>query len=668
MNEELHYFNEDAAEQLQMMESALLDAMDKGANEEYIGTIFRAMHTIKGVAGMFSFEEIISFTHIAENLMDAVRNGKITLDENLLMLLLECKDHVGELVACAVASAPLALHTQEKDALLKATIKEYLQSPSEVSKPEQLMQESPNSNAWHISLKLKEHFFETGMDLIAIIAFLKRLGTIRTITPFFEELPTLDAINPYLPYMRFEIDFEGDVSKEEIIEVFEFVEDDVELELFSPIEAPKTQETHFEEIEPQNAVPQTQTQPVQTQAKQEKVPLETKSLQTQTKQTSNPAQSLRVDSGKIDTLIDTISEMVIANARINKYIEKYADADLEEVSMELAALLEELRSNVMNIRMVPVGDSFEKFRRVVNDVAHKLGKKINFTIQGADTELDKTVIEKIADPLLHMLRNSVDHGIELPHERVAAGKSEYGNVELRAYPESGAIVIEIEDDGKGLALDMIIAKAKAKGIIQENEELSEAQAYKLIFEPGFSTAAVISDISGRGVGMDVVKKNIEALKGEIELTSKVGKGSCFVIRLPLTLAIIDGFLFEVGQTQYIIPLDMICEVIEFTQEHFVRMQESSSFDLRGTLLPLLDVRIYYNELPSLCERRNIIVVKYGRHKMGLLVDELFGEYQTVIKPLGKLFKNAPGLYGASILGSGEIALIFDIPALFELLN
>jgi two-component system chemotaxis sensor kinase CheA len=665
MSEELHYFNEDAQEQLQMMESALLDAMDKGANDEYIGTIFRAMHTIKGVAGMFSFEEIISFTHIAENLMDAVRNGKIALDENLLMLLLECKDHVTELVSCAVASSSLTPNMQEKDELLKGIIKEYLQAPTQISTAQtQLQEENQETNLWHISLTFKEHFFETGMDFIAIIAFLKRLGTLRNVTPVLDLLPSLEAIDPHKPYLGFEIDFEGEVSKAEIVEVFEFVEDDIELNVFSSakMQEPKTQELQAEQVELQKIEPQIETKALKTQPLQEKNP-------SAAKQAVTPSQSLRVDSAKIDTLIDTISEMVIANARINKYIEKYTDADLEEVSIELGGLLEELRNNVMNIRMVPVGDSFEKFRRVVNDVAHKLGKKINFTIQGAETELDKTVIEKIADPLLHMLRNSVDHGIELPHERVAASKSEYGNVELRAYPESGAIVIEIEDDGKGLALDMILSKARAKGIIGQTQELTNAEAYKLIFEPGFSTAAVVSDISGRGVGMDVVKKNIEALKGEIELTSKVGKGSCFTIRLPLTLAIIDGFLFAVGQTHYIIPLDMISEVLEFTNEHRVNMQESNLFDLRGTLLPLLDLRTYYNELPCpMCERQNIIVVKYGRQKMGLLVDELFGEFQTVIKPLGKLFKNAPGLYGVSILGSGEIALIFDIPALFELLK
>ena len=657
MSEELQYFNEDAQEQLQMMESALLDAMDEGVNDEYIGTIFRAMHTIKGVAGMFSFDAIISFTHIAENLMDAVRNGKIELDESLLMLLLKCKDHVSSLVEYSVKSAPLPRNILDKDKLLKATISDYLQSEPDKPVPMQsLTIATTSSNLWHISLHLKEHFFETGMDLISIIAFLKHLGTLHSVSTLVENLPTLEEIDPYKPYLGFEIEFEGDVKKEDIIEVFEFVEDDIELNVFS---VDKTQKEE----------PPIQNEPIIIEDIQIKIEEIQPKKESTNKQITPISQSLRVDSSKIDILIDTISEMVIANAKINRYVEKYADVEFEEISIELGTLLEELRNNVMNIRMVQVGESFEKFRRVVNDVAHKLNKKINFTIQGGETELDKTVIEKIADPLLHMLRNSVDHGIELPEQRIQNGKPEYGMVELRAYPESGSIVIEIEDDGKGLALDAIISKARAKGIISQTQQLSDTEAYRLIFEPGFSTAEVISDISGRGVGMDVVKKNIEALKGEVELVSVVGKGSCFTIRLPLTLAIIDGFLFQVGRTNYIIPLDMVSEVIEHTTEYQVNMSDSNLFDLRGTLLPLLDVRNYYKELPcEICERKNIIVVKHGHHKIGLLVDELFGEYQTVIKPLGKLFKNAPGLYGASILGSGEIALIFDIPALFEILK
>ncbi len=662
MSEELDYFHEDAKEQLQMMESALLDAMDKGSNTEYIGTIFRAMHTIKGVAGMFSFDAIISFTHIAENLMDSVRNGKIVLGENLLMLLLECKDHVNELVNCAVESTDLPPQTLEKDKLLKSTINAYLNnSQAHLTPKESQNIETPNTNLWHISLALKDSFFDSGMDLISIIAFLKRLGTLHKVHPLLEKLPTLETIDPYKPYLSFEIEFEGDVTKETLVEVFEFVEDDIELEVFSVKEFLNTQEE--KSIEEVQQIEVSVAQPVESPK------IEPLKQELPDKKVTPVSQFLRVDSSKIDILIDTISEMVIANAKINRYVEENSAVELEEISIELSTLLEGLRNNVMNIRMVPVGESFEKFRRVVNDVAYRLGKKINFVIKGGETELDKTVIEKIADPLLHMLRNSVDHGIELPQKRVEQGKSEYGNVELRAYPESGSIVIEIEDDGKGLGLDAILAKAKAKGIITPTQQLSDAEAYKLIFEPGFSTAEVVSDISGRGVGMDVVRKNIEALKGDVELQSYVGKGSCFTIRLPLTLAIIDGFLFQVGKTNYIIPLDMVSEVIEYTQQYHVSMKDSKVFNLRGTLLPFLDVRSYYQEMScQVCERQNIIVVKYGRHKMGLLVDELLGEYQTVIKPLGKLFVNAPALYGASILGSGEIALIFDIPALFEMVN
>ena len=661
MNEELFYFNEDASEQLQMMESALLDAMDKGSNSEYIGTIFRAMHTIKGIAGMFNFETIVSFTHRAENLMDAVRNGKIELDETLLMLLLRCKDHVSSLVKSAVDSLVLSSELLKEDVELKSTIENYLHVDTHKRiTPQQNRQEiNTFSNLWHISLKLKESFFDTGMDLLAIIAFLKKIGTIHNIKPILDHIPVLSEIDPLIPYMDFEIDFEGDVDKAEIVEVFEFVEDDIVLDV-----------TPIQKIEAVSATSIESSTLLHVETPTPKISLEVEPQnEAPVKSLKNISQSLRVDSSKIDSLIDIISEMVIVNAKISRHVEQNFDPDLEEVSLEFDSLLEQLRDSVMNIRMVPVGDSFEKFRRVVNDVAHKLGKKINFTILGGDTELDKTVIEKIADPLIHMLRNAVDHGIEMPQARVQNGKDEFGKVELRTYPESGSIVIEIEDDGKGLSKEFLMEKARSKGIISAMQEMTDAQAYQLIFEPGFSTAEVISDISGRGVGMDVVKKNIEALKGRVELSSIVGEGSCFTIRLPLTLAIIDGFLFRVGKTAYIIPLDMISEVVEYTSKQKIHMLNSNLFDLRGTAVSLLDVRDFYHEQECLeCERANIIVVTYANQKMGLLVDELYGEHQTVIKSLGKLFQNAPALYGASILGSGEIALIFDIPALFEIIN
>ena len=675
MNEELQYFNEDAQEQLQLMESALLDAMDQGVNSEYIGSIFRAMHTIKGISGMFSFDTIVSFTHIAENLMDAVRNSKIDLDQELMMLLLQCKDHVSTMVRLSVDSSPYPQEVLDEDAHLKAMIQHFL-NPKKYSKPvneEQFVQTQPTvavtKKGWHLSLFLKDSFFETGMDLISILSFLRKSVTISAITPLLDILPNLKEMDPFFPYVAFEIDFEGDIDKSEIEEAFEFVEDDVELYI-TPLKndtaatAPSVQDEQEQKDESQE-FQHNQTVVPEIAVPKQDIKVES-AVEHQKMVAKAPSQSLRVDSQKIDSLIDIISEMVIANAKIARHVDEHFNTELEEISLEFDALLQQLRDNVMNIRMVPVGESFEKFRRVVSDVAHKLSKKINFTIIGGDTELDKTVIEKIADPLIHMLRNAVDHGIEAPEVRLQNNKEESGNVTLRTYPESGSIIIEIEDDGKGLSKDFLMNKAISKGIIASNQVMSEAEAFQLIFAPGFSTAEVISDISGRGVGMDVVKKNIEALKGKVELSSVVGQGSKFTIKLPLTLAIIDGFLFHVGNTSYIIPLDMVVEVVEHVQSD---KYSGDIFDLRGTPLPLLHVKDFYNEESCLdCDRQNIIVVSYGNERMGLVVDELFGEHQTVIKSLGKLFKNAPALYGASILGNGEMALIFDIPALFELVK
>jgi two-component system chemotaxis sensor kinase CheA len=589
------------------------------------------------------------------------------------MLLLKCKDHVSIMVRLSVDSSPYPQEVLDEDAHLKAMVQHYL-NPKKYPKPSGeeevsvVKQTVLVTKGWHLSLFLKDSFFETGMDLISILSFLRKSVTIQSITPLLDILPDIKKIDPFFPYIAFEIDFVGDIDKSEIEEAFEFVEDDVELYI-TPLEVEEicAQEELKTEGEEEFVEPVLEeSSVVQELIEQPKVETKIQAPTEQKTPPKAPAQSLRVDSQKIDSLIDIISEMVIANAKIARHVEENFNVELEEISLEFDALLQQLRDNVMNIRMVPVGESFEKFRRVVSDVAYKLGKKINFTILGGDTELDKTVIEKIADPLIHMLRNAVDHGIEKPDVRMQNGKEESGNVTLRTYPESGSIIIEIEDDGKGLSKEFLMNKAISKGMIAPNQIMSDSEAFNLIFAPGFSTAEVISDISGRGVGMDVVKKNIEALKGKVELSSVVGQGSKFTIKLPLTLAIIDGFLFQVGKTSYIIPLDMVVEVVEHVES---AKYSDNIFDLRGSALPLLHVREFYNEEAcEVCDRRNIIVVSYGRDRMGLLVDELYGEHQTVIKSLGKLFENAPALYGASILGTGEMALIFDIPALFELVK
>ena len=375
--------------------------------------------------------------------------------------------------------------------------------------------------------------------------------------------------------------------------------------------------------------------------------------------------SLRVDSSKIDHLINQISEMVIANAKVSQRADTLDDNELSESATILSDMLEEIRTGIMNIRMVQVGDSFNKFKRIVHDVAKKVDKEIDFEIVGGDTELDKMVVEKISDPLMHMLRNSIDHGIETPEERLSAGKSKHGNVTLKTYPDAGTIVIEISDDGRGLPKEKILNKAISNGLIEENHNLSDKEIYNLIFAAGLSTAEEVSDISGRGVGMDVVKRNIESLRGTVEIDSKPGEGSLFTIRLPLTLAIIDGFLIQSGNTKYIIPLEMIQECIELDAQYKKEMDGNEFINLRDSMLPLLDVRSYFSEDVSQSERENVVVVRYGDYKIGMMVDELFGEFQTVIKPLGEVFSNVPGISGGTILGSGEIALIFDIPKLME---
>jgi two-component system chemotaxis sensor kinase CheA len=331
----------------------------------------------------------------------------------------------------------------------------------------------------------------------------------------------------------------------------------------------------------------------------------------------------------------------------------------------MSDMLEEIRNSVMNIRMVQVQDSFIKFRRIVNDVAKKLNKNIEFHIIGGETELDKIVVEKISDPLLHMLRNSIDHGIETAEERLQTKKNPIGQVNLRAYPDAGSIVIEIEDDGKGIDKQRLLKKAIANGFVSENNKLSDKEICNLIFAAGLSTADEVSNISGRGVGMDVVRRNIEDLRGTIDVESEEGKGSKITIRLPLTLAIIDGFLVQAGKTKYILPLEMIQECIELDKDLKDSMKGNNFINLREEILPILDIRTHFKEEITKQIRENIIVVRYGNLSMGLQVDELFGEHQTVIKPLGDIFENVKGISGGSILGSGEVALIFDIPALME---
>ena len=692
MQEELSLFYEDATEQLQIMENALLDAKDGTDDMDKIGEIFRAMHTIKGTAGMFEFNSIVSFTHIAENLLDDVRSGNTKLDSNLSTLFMEVKDNTLQMVECCVNEQdfPNELNLQTFD--LSKQLSSFLEEDEntvELEVQEELtnIEVNQSDDLWHISLRFDEDFFNSGMDIISIFRFFNKMGEIQINTAIIETIPNIENIDCLKTYIGFEFDFESTCTKDEILEIFEFVEDDVELEVFKHsdtktlkelvqkketnlkdilIESGAFDENSFEDTTPKKVEPTkeivvaTPTLPSEIQEKPV-TKTETKNEQ----ETVNKSFSLRVDSSKVDLLINKMGEMVIQNAKLMQHAEQNANEDLEEVSEGMSALLEEIREAVMNIRMVQVKDSFVKFRRIVNDTAKKLGKDIEFIIEGGETELDKSVVEKLSDPLVHMLRNSIDHGVEMPDIREQKGKNPKGTVYLRAFPDSGSIIIEIEDDGAGINKDVVLRKAIENKVVSENARLTDKEIYKLIFEAGLSTAQEVSDISGRGVGMDVVKRNIEDLRGTIDVNSATNKGSKITIRLPLTLAIIDGFLVQAGNTKYIIPLDLISECMELTDEYTTSIDGASTINVRGDVLPLLDIRSFYNEEIYENIRKNVVIVRYGNYKVGLQVDELYGSQQTVIKPLGDIFENIPGISGGSILGTGEVALIFDIPKLLE---
>ena len=712
MTEELELFAEDTEEQLQFMENALLDATESGVDDEKIGAIFRAMHTIKGTAGMFGFDDVVSFTHVAENLLDEVRKGNVEMTAEMLTLMLKSKDHVDALAQLSINEEEITEElTSEGEALL-AELRSMMPGAAPLVKTEEKAEEVVEENdqaseekaqevdtsfpqatgdevMWHVSLRLKEDFFTTGMSVLSIFNFFNDMGEIVMNVPVLSNIPSLKDLNPQKSYMGFEILFQSASSKEDIEEIFEFVEDDVDLVIFKQEDKAglesllaKRKSENLQAILVESGVYEedafeakaTQKEPIMIEEKEEVVepikavpPVSKKEPQKAPTKKKNVSKSssLRVDSHKIDVLINQMSEMVIANARIVEIAEKSESMELEESAALMNELLEQVRDGIMDIRMMQVGDSFAKLRRIVNDTAKKIGKDIDFVISGGETELDKTVIEKISDPLVHMLRNSVDHGVETPEAREAAGKSGKGRIDLRAYPDAGTIVIEIEDNGNGINKEKVLEKAIANGVVPANHNLSDKEIYELIFAAGLSTADKVSDISGRGVGMDVVKKNIEDLRGTIDIDSTPGKGSKITIRLPLTLAIIDGFLVQVGDTKYVVPLDMIQECIELDDEAKESMKGNQFINLRGEILPLLNVHEYFNEEVYEGGRENVLIVKYADKSVGLKVDELFGEHQTVIKPLGETFQQVPGISGGSILGSGEVSLIVDVPSLID---
>jgi two-component system chemotaxis sensor kinase CheA len=653
--EELQLFLEDMDDQLTIMETTLLDISELSLEEidkEMINNLFRAMHTMKGNAGIFGYDLIINFAHKAENLLDLIRNDKIVLHEELIELFLLIKDHSKLLVELTTQDIALEGENKQQHDFLLEELSTYLnREQNEIIK--EITPEIKNTQEYDIKVKLKNEFFESGMEMQSIIRYLAMTGKIIDLKLIEDDIPSFDKFDPKKAYIQFHIQYKTEEEIGEIEEAFEFVQEDIDLEI-NLVSKEKPQENTNSDFKI---------------FKKPHKKIEPKNIESKKNHKIETSMSLRVDSSKIDTLINQISEMVIANAKITQYAHNSKDTEFEESVTTMSEMLEEIRDGVMNIRMVQVGDSFSKLRRIVTDTAKKLSKEISFEIVGEETELDKTVIEKISDPIVHMLRNSIDHGIETPEVRKEHNKNKKGNIVLKAFPDAGTIVIQIIDDGAGIDKEHVFKQAIEKNIIGKNITLSDKEIFNLLFSPGFSTAKELSSISGRGVGMDVVKRNIEELRGNVEIESILGKGTTVTIRLPLTLAIIDGFLVQVGDSKYIIPLDNIQECLELTSSYKKQFLQNGYITLRKNILPILDVAKHFEQIKKENikenKRENIVVVRHGRTSVGLKVDELFGEFQTVIKPLGKVFENVSDISGGTILGTGEIALIFDVQKLIK---
>jgi two-component system chemotaxis sensor kinase CheA len=708
MDELMSVFCVEAREQLEAMEAGLMQLEQGDRDPETINAVFRAAHTIKGGAGVVEVPAVEKFTHVLENVLDRLRNGEIEVSGDMISALLAGCDHIAAQLGVVQAGQ------KEPDDELKAagaaiteSLRPFLgaQAPAAGSKEisantdsniECDSRDSATTDCWHISIRFGLNVLRNGMDPLAFLRFLLNLGEVAHITTLTEGLPEADAMDPESCYLGFEINFRSHASKEAIEKVFDFCRDNCELHILPPhskvgdflhlIEALPEESMRLGEILVKSGaltqdeldaglrqqsgakvgagdtapVPQlgdilvqqhnVQPELVEAAVAKQKVVAEKKAAE---------SSLIRVHADKLDQLIDLVGELVIAGASANLLARKSGESALVEATSVLSRLVESIRDSALQLRMVQIGETFNRFHRVARDVSKELGKDIELVISGAETELDKSVVEKIGDPLMHLVRNAMDHGIEPSAVRAAKGKPAKGRVELNAFHDSGNIVIEVVDDGGGLDKVRIQAKAIEKGLIQPGEVLSDQEVVNLIFEPGFSTVEKVTNLSGRGVGMDVVRKNITALRGTVDVKTESGQGSRFTIRLPLTLAIIDGFLTGVAKSSYVIPLDMVIECIELANTSVDR----DYINLRGEVLPFVRLREMFDVPGQQPARENVVVVQYAGHKAGIVVDQLLGEFQTVIKPLGSMFHNLKGIGGSTILGSGEVAMILDVQAL-----
>ncbi|PHY18837.1 chemotaxis protein CheA [Caulobacter sp. BP25] len=635
-------FRQEAQELLEQVEQGLLDLAHRPGDRDLIDAVFRGLHTLKGSGAMFGFDALAAFTHHCETAFDRVRKGEVPASPRLVACVLAAQDHMralaeGRTVEPGVGEALLAdLHAAVEGG----------DTPVAAAEPADAA-----ARIWKIRFSLPADALVNGARPLPLLDELRDLGEcrVRVVT---DDVPPLEDLIPTECRLAWEVLLTTPHGREAIDDVFIFVIDEMTLDV--------------EEL--------TASQPAETIAAQDDKPASTaqaeKPAETNAAQDTRAAktggETVRVPAERLDEMMDRVGELVIAQSRLKQLASSSLDTALRAVAEEIERLAAEMRDTMMVVRMVPVIQLFGRFRRLIHDLQNDTGKKIDLQIEGETTELDKTVIERLADPLVHLVRNAADHGLETPEQRLAAGKPEAGLIRLSARQSGAEVLITITDDGRGVDRDRVRAKAEENGLITPGQVLTDNELLNLIFAPGFSTAATITNLSGRGVGMDVVKKTIEGLRGALDITSNPGEGSVVSLRIPLTLAIIDGLLVRVGSSRFVIPLANVEECVELSPAQDLRSTGRSLITLRDELVPFIRLREQFKTGSAPDPHQKIVVVSTGQDRVGLVVDQILGDHQTVIKPLSSFHADVGAFSGATILGDGGVALILDIPTLVQL--
>ncbi len=697
----MEVFKVEAAELLTELESALLELESAPDDKAVIGRVFRSLHTIKGSGAMVGCNEISSFAHELENMFELVRQGTIPVCRKLMDFTLSSVDLIRTMlddpnsesaqkkandIVTGLSSLDSLIDSRQSGVRPEAAFKTPETNPEEeVYYDSALMKNSKRLATYRIIFHPNRDIFNRGMNPVPLLNELRQLGECEVLA-CVDAIPDLKELNPEECHTYWNIILTTSAAVDSIKDVFIFVEDDCELKIdvigehggtddppskklgeILVEEGEVTREQLAEVLGKQKRIGQMLVEEgLVSPSKVRAALMEQQHLkEVREKNGDKSAASVRVPAAKLDSLVDLVGELVTVRAGLSQLAFSRKIPELRSLAEHVDRLTAELRDNTMSLRMLPIGVTFSKFSRLIRDLSMDLGKEVILTTEGAEVELDKTVIERLHDPLVHMIRNSIDHGIETPEARIASGKSRQGSLHLSAEHSGAHVLIRIADDGAGLDKDQIRARAVEKGLVPQNSEQSEKEIFSLIFAPGFSTAQKVTSVSGRGVGMDVVKRSIDSLGGSIEISSAKGSGTTITLKLPLTLAIIDGLLVKIGDAHFVIPLSFVEECVELTREDVNNAHGRKLVFLRKSIVPYIRLRDRFSVSGEAPAAEQVVIIETVDDKIGFVVDKVIGQHQTVIKNLGKIYRNVTGISGATILGDGTIALIVDVPRIVK---